>query len=1588
MKTHLPETLQAPGGPVRKDRRGVALITVLTFVALTTILMMTFFLMAQNEHQASRNYSEGLQAQEVAESAVNLVIAQIREATAQSNRLWASQPGAIRTWSASGADKFDVGYKLYSDDQMVVKGGSEQAFATKDFEELAKWSTQPAAYVDLNEPVIRGEKVYYPIVDPLAADFPKWPNLASGGTRKGDDKGIEGFSYDTGHTAVGINDFGRLVQTKTNAHVKANYDALPMPVRWLYQLKDGALGYVSDDGNGGGDFHLLTAGSPGVSAENPIVARFAFWADDETCKLNVNYHAGGATWNTPLTGGDIDRNDGGKQPIKGEYQRYSGHPASTHVAPVIIPGIVNITNDRQSIEALYKMVPRIVGGGSEFGTKAFNIAVTGAKSIETDRDRLYASVDEMLFSDAMGTSSQRELNEFPTAGGRIGTKGERSPDEIKDQLERMRFFLTVSSRAPEVNYMNRPRISMWPTYEYKAPSELGYQTAFDRLIRFCSEMGVTGAKPNKYYLERRNEDDMLYDYESIPRNKEIYAYMDWLTKQDIPGYGKSFDSKLGKSDRLQLLTQIFDYIRSTNLYDDSLFFNGSAQQFTDKNSATVVTYTNPRSKSTDGLHPGFGQVTPIRINYDGVETQGFGRFQGLQEIGTLTICCAEAGDLAGFPQGCVLAVPKEYGGVYPGRIDSGTEEYEKNRMINQTIPVTPDNINEAEFSNFPPLYEGIVPRPHTDRREIPFPSTPDANAFNNMMRTWPHWLKLLYTKYGTHDVSTPPDQIGDGLFTAAGIPATEFKRASAEPIRSPKYMEADIIFPEEVKKAFDVQRWNWQLAMLDSTYESLIWTNGLGRYDRKLLTKIDSSSVPDWTDPLIFNSVGERSRLQPGQKLLQSALIFDLSGNMLGYNSIHPDINIDIEVTNVSFQSLYGPQNLPGGSWYSNGRSVSYGDHGMGGVKSYQTLILADEKGPLYTPQAIDSGRGTSGGAYVSGRSTLADTNYLGIAGVVPASKKYNRYPYVTKPYAVGGTQFVMSGGEIKFKIYSAGTNDAENKNSAPKGPRQLVQEIELDVPRYTADLPKLAPPSHGVWLSNSGGGSGGLNAMSRWSLGFEGASGEVKEYDFPGKAPYGRMALCESGYYGGLLAVKHKLGAPGDPDNFDVCRGIGVRAGDSRIASIRPKIQRSDKIYAPHYDYDKADVAIAMFNGGSDVAERKIVSTIQEGTRLIYSEKAKDVQWYGDFDNATGSESDGAYCNKPDEGNLTFISGNTTGGIHGNIPYFSDSWTHTAVTPSYFTPNRIVCSPVAFGSLPRRAISGNSWETLLFRPNNVGGLYRSHPGAESPPDHLLLDLFWMPVVEPFAISEPLSTGGKVNLNQDFMPFRHITRDTALLGVFKSEYLVIIPDLWTGRYKSKYGWGNGWHWRDNPYGGELVGISLRATIEPTATLDQFHEKFKAGKIFKTASEICDIHLVPISIGESQQGGRDNGIRTPHWKQMGNGTYWSINRATGDNAKEKPYNNIYPRVTTKSNTFKVHFRAQILSKAKADVVAPNKFDPEIDQVVAEYRGSSIVERYVEPNDPDIPDYASASSTSGSSGSTADSLDKFYKFRVVNPTRFAP
>ena len=127
-----------------------------------------------------------------------------------------------------------------------------------------------------------------------------------------------------------------------------------------------------------------------------------------------------------------------------------------------------------------------------------------------------------------------------------------------------------------------------------------------------------------------------------------------------------------------------------------------------------------------------------------------------------------------------------------------------------------------------------------------------------------------------------------------------------------------------------------------------------------------------------------------------------------------------------------------------------------------------------------------------------------------------------------------------------------------------------------------------------------------------------------------------------------------------------------------------------------------------------------------------------------------------------------------------------------------MVSSPVMFDSLPTGVWSGGNvgpsaisgglsysegkpWQTLLFRPHassnaNYGkGVSPGHPGDNNPRDHYLLDLFFMPVVEPYAISEPLSTAGRINLNYQIVPFTNITRATGMHAVMKGEFMTAIP---------------------------------------------------------------------------------------------------------------------------------------------------------------------------------------------------------------------
>ncbi|RBP42643.1 uncharacterized protein (TIGR02600 family) [Roseimicrobium gellanilyticum] len=358
------------------------------------------------------------------------------------------------------------------------------------------------------------------------------------------------------------------------------------------------------------------------------------------------------------------------------------------------------------------------------------------------------------------------------------------------------------------------------------------------------------------------------------------------------------------------------------------------------------------------------------------------------------------------------------------------------------------------------------------------------------------------------------------------------------------------------------------------------------------------------------------------------------------------------------------------------------------------------------------------------------------------------------------------------------------------------------------------------------------------------------------------------------------------------------------------------------------------------------------------------------DWDNGTGIAPDGAYWNKPDDGAQVF---------DGSIPpYFSQNpWDGVNINqrPANQTtaPNQLIPSPVMFGSLPSAPSTGLQWTTFLFRPDltpgsgHLGSADHSTKGnlLGAPPDHTLLDWFWMPVVQPYPISEPFSTAGKVNMNYRIVPFTNITRATGLHAVLKSEELLAIPTNAGMTYKD--------------YTQANANGKWRHYIDAAATLTQWEETFNQGRFFKNTGEVCEQFLVP----------KDQGIPSGSGTVVRNAmrNFWNNHRLTGDNTLERPYANIYPRLTTRSNTFRVHFRAQTLRKARSS--DPQTFLEGKDTIIAERQGDALVERAIDPNDPALmtDDYDYINKARNGTLSSAKSLDNLYSWRIRSIRRFS-
>jgi uncharacterized protein (TIGR02600 family) len=564
----------------------------------------------------------------------------------------------------------------------------------------------------------------------------------------------------------------------------------------------------------------------------------------------------------------------------------------------------------------------------------------------------------------------------------------------------------------------------------------------------------------------------------------------------------------------------------------------------------------------------------------------------------------------------------------------------------------------------------------------------------------------------------------------------------------------------------------------------------------------------------------------------------------------------------------------------------------------------------------------------------------------------YSRRFYARKPATGNWTtrEFKFEGGDIEFKFYPLNVppEQASNPSLTPYPAREdkLIQTVTVTFPPATLRIPET--PQAEVFKNRLST----LLATDGDGFGLVRTSDIIRTVEANGPVAKGDLRMVAGlTYLPKGNAYYDVSGADGDYANKAMLQVHNFRNGWGRpfpgakygtlSASAPPTVglasRRGDKIAKVPF---RNGMAVSMDNPGAQVV--------------------------GDFDRGMSKHLDGPFINKPDEGNTRFKTPATAGG--DTMPYYRGDDGYEEVGATYFSPSRLVPSAVMFGSLPTGVFSGRAWETLLFCPP-ISNNHRGQGSSGAPADHYLLDLFHMPVVEPYAISEPLSTAGKINLNSRLAPFgyvksggrSYIQRHTGLYGVFKGIKQFMIDAAVTP---------NAGH-PEGPFNDMTRRFRFNVDVEVLLN-DIIDPYLNNKKYFKYASEVCDLDL-PIT---------DNGP-TVATDATSRRTLWTKFHMTGDNARERPYSHIYPRLTTKSNTYTVHVWAQSIAKnaaAKKDDWAI--FDETTDRILGEYRGSTTIERFIDADDEALRDYDAAEN------SNARGLDPYYRFRIINQKRFTP
>jgi hypothetical protein len=747
----------------------------------------------------------------------------------------------------------------------------------------------------------------------------------------------------------------------------------------------------------------------------------------------------------------------------------------------------------------------------------------------------------------------------------------------------------------------------------------------------------------------------------------------------------------------------------------------------------------------------------------------------------------------------------------------------------------------------------------------------------------------------------------------------------------------------------------------------------LTKVDDRANTSLEESGSANLTKVIQVSGCPGVTMVTPtNQTLIEWALIPRLSSPMCGYVALANNLRIRFSNFNLSI-----------GGQAVSGTSVSVTD-------LYDTGRISCEQ--------LDSVMGGN-----IGTESLVEAARAGLTGS-PSDSLYPTGLVVVSGTAISGTPAgttISISGSVTATIYSPA-----GRNLTP-GPQ--VQQMLFDFPATTVPIPH---------LYTSGTSTNSWYGTFRAPPGVYVGGSVISKFSYPALATINKSQLprisgsAYNTYIGGPV-YSGEMGT-------DVIRSVSPTGplstgttpimGDLRLVAISPTISSTNTFQptlmgsgvAPSPSTYCADalrigtglITVQGFSFGTLIAGLPASNYGSQYGPVVPPQASGDVPaagpfpGTGDWDNGPGLMPDGPWANKPDEGMTVAPAASS-----GSLPYIGNSNTATqsgAPPATLFSPNRQISSPVMFGSLP--VGTDQPWRTLLFRPATLPGYHGTytHPGNASPgtslPDHLLLDLFWMPVVEPYGISEPFATSGKINLNYPIAPFSYITRKTGLDAVLKSVMITALnPNGGAGSFSQSYKAplvSGGSPNVSNPT------VTTRYPIDPDETLNQLmttstsvYPVFTRGahlvespNFFVSASQICDLPLIPVGYTSGNLS-----------------SFWAANSMTGDNSLERPYSLIYPRVTTKSNIYTVHVIAQSLRQTPADL-QNGLWTENVDQVTSEYRGAFTIEKHYDPNSSDLSNITSTgqaawpASSDGNISSDPTVAIRGEKWRVLGVKQF--